>query len=151
MHDAPLVLRKISYYFPKRYKPLFLLKEMRVLWWSRETLKRQLFRRISFFKFTLKSKMFRHAKLFTHIIHFTLSYLKAVIESRQQKEIVLFSIMSRHILRSDEIFVHWITGMLLPRLKRAGRQADQSLIYSAEIETSNAVPSLPQTPSRGAP
>jgi hypothetical protein len=64
----------------------------------------------------------------------------AGLNSREYKDIFLFSTASRPALRSTQ-------PPLSPGVKRPGREADHSPPSSAEVKNSGVVPPLPHTTS----
>jgi hypothetical protein len=57
-----------------------------------------------------------------------------VFDSRLRLEIFLFSTASRMALGPTEPPIQWVPGALSPRVKRPGREADNSLPSSADVK-----------------
>jgi hypothetical protein len=65
-----------------------------------------------------------------------------VFDSRQGQEIFLYSTLSIPALGPIPLSNQWVPRALSPDLKRPGRQADESLLSSAEVKNSGAILSL---------
>jgi hypothetical protein len=62
-------------------------------------------------------------------------------------KIFLFSTASRAALRPTQPPIQWVPGVLALKVKRPGREADNSLPSSAEVKNGGAIPPLPHTSS----
>jgi hypothetical protein len=67
--------------------------------------------------------------------------------SRKGQEIILFSTASRPALGPTKPSIQRLPGVLSPRVKRQGSEADHSPPSSAEVKNGGAMPPLPHKSS----
>jgi hypothetical protein len=77
---------------------------------------------------------------------------RAVFDSGQEQDISLFSTSSRRALGPHPTSYPMSTEGYFPRVKRTGRDAYHSFLFSGEFKNGGAIPPLPDTSSwRGKP
>jgi hypothetical protein len=72
---------------------------------------------------------------------------KSEFDSRQEKEIILFSTKSRLVLGPTKSSIRWGHGSFSPGVKWPGHEDDHSLTSTAETEKCGVTPPLPHGPS----
>jgi hypothetical protein len=64
-------------------------------------------------------------------------------DSRNRQDNFLFSTASRSNLGPTQAPIQWVPGALTPGIKRQGREADHSPLFSTEVKIGGVIPPVP--------